>query len=206
MARHCTHARNASDDLLLFASAHISSPDSKPRCSQCSLQAPPFLIMFSLRPSDQRLPPGIIFRLHRITSALSPIMFAEKCILFHHNKSYFIITTRRDLTSPTRYLPGCPDDARLRDRPPSQPRTARSPVHDCTSTHKPRRPLENPATCTVDYCLTLRRFILHSFTNLLPTLCLCCNFLNPVAAQGKLHVQQSPGAMPRGHPGFTQRR
>ena len=55
----------------------------------------------------------------------------------------------------------------MRDRPPSHPRTARSPVHDCTSTHKPRRPLENPATCTVDYCLTLRRFILHSFTRFL---------------------------------------
>ena len=131
MACHATHARNASDDFLLSASAHISSPDSKPRRSQCSLQPPRrhFFIMFPMRPSGQRLPSGIISRLHRITSALSPIMFAEKCILFHHNKSYFIITTRRDLTSPTRYLPGCPDDARLRDRPPSQPRTARSPVH-----------------------------------------------------------------------------
>ena len=87
VARHATHARNASDDFLLSASAHISSPDSKPRRSQCSLQPPrrDFFIMFPMRPSGQRLPSGIISRLHRITSALSPIMFAEKCILFHHN-------------------------------------------------------------------------------------------------------------------------
>ena len=82
VARHATHARNASDDFLLSASAHISSPDSKPRRSQCSLQPPCFFIMFPMRPSDQQLPSGIIFRLHCITSALSPIIFAEK---FHHN-------------------------------------------------------------------------------------------------------------------------
>ena len=87
VARHATHARNASDDFLLSASAHISSPDSKPRRSQCSLQPPRrhFFIMFPMRPSDQQLPSGIISRLHCNTSALSRIIFAEKRILFHHN-------------------------------------------------------------------------------------------------------------------------
>ena len=39
VARHATHARNASGDFLLSASAHISSPDSKPdvRNAACSL-------------------------------------------------------------------------------------------------------------------------------------------------------------------------
>ena len=141
-----SHARNAYDDFQLSASAHISSPDSKPRRSQCSLQPSPFLYhVFDETPSDQRLPSGIIFRLHRITSALSPIMLQRKA-------SYFIITTRRDLISPTRYLPVCflhPDDARLRDRPPSHPRTARSPVYDCISTHKPRCPLPSRESSNV---------------------------------------------------------
>ena len=142
------HARNASDDFLLSASAHISSPDSKPRRSQCSLQPPRrhFFIMFSLRPATSDF--------HQVSFSVfiaSLLRYHQSCL--QRNASYFIITTRRDLTSPTRYLPGCPDDAswddaRLRDRPPSQPRTARSPVHDCISTHKPRRPLENSATCT----------------------------------------------------------
>ena len=117
MACHATHARNASDDFLLSASAHISSPDSKPRRSQCSLQPPRrhFFIMFSLRPATSDF--------HQVSFSVfiaSLLRYHQSCV--QRNASYFIITTRRDLISPTRYLPVCfhhPDDARLFLQEPS---------------------------------------------------------------------------------------
>ena len=120
--------------LPLTSAAQTANPDV--RNAACSRRH--FFIMFSMRP-----PATSDF--HQVSFSVfiaSLLRYHQPCV--QRNASYFIITTRRDLISPTRYLPVCflhPDDARLRDRPPSHPRTARSPVYDCISTHKSRCPL-----------------------------------------------------------------
>ena len=132
MARHCTHARNASDDLLLFASAHISSPDSKPRRSQCSLQPPRrhFFIMFSLRPATSDF--------HQVSFSVfiaSLLRYHQSCL--QRKSSYFIITTRRDLISPTRYLPVCFLHPMMRDCATGHPRTLTLPDPLSMTAHLP---------------------------------------------------------------------